>query len=160
MVLFFRGDFSFCFADSLSCRMAASATGSVPFSTSSSEKKGLFQRGEGKTGKNRAQTGGVCLWLKIHRNGINTINIFQFTTRPSGLVFPSCHPFLEKRYWSGTYNPFPQEQRRFWKPGQNIPLFQCIAILWWQWGHPELSQSWRTTVLTRHKAGTWRYFLR
>lgn len=40
MVLFFLGDFSFCFADSLNCRMAASATGSLPFNTSSSEKKG------------------------------------------------------------------------------------------------------------------------
>lgn len=74
MVLFFRGDFGFCFADSLSCRMAASATGSVPFSTSSSAKKGSFQRGGGKTGENRAETGRVCPGLKIHRNGITTIN--------------------------------------------------------------------------------------
>lgn len=36
MVLFFLGDFSFSFEDSLSCRMAASATGSEPFSTNSS----------------------------------------------------------------------------------------------------------------------------
>lgn len=36
MVLFFLGDFSFSFEDSLSCRMATSATGSEPFSTKSS----------------------------------------------------------------------------------------------------------------------------
>lgn len=36
--------------------MAASATGSVPFSTSSSAKKGSFQRGEGKTGRKKNQT--------------------------------------------------------------------------------------------------------
>lgn len=40
MVLFFRGDFSFSFEDSLSCRMATSATGSTPFSTSSSAGQG------------------------------------------------------------------------------------------------------------------------
>lgn len=39
MVLFFRGDFSFSFEDSLSCRMATSATGSDPFSTSSSARR-------------------------------------------------------------------------------------------------------------------------
>lgn len=60
MVLFFLGDFNFCFADSLNCRMAASATGSVPFSTSSSEKKALFQREERKIGKNRAKRGRLC----------------------------------------------------------------------------------------------------
>lgn len=48
MVLFFLGDFSFCFADSLNCRMAASATGSVPFNTNSSETKELFQKEEKK----------------------------------------------------------------------------------------------------------------
>lgn len=36
IVLFFRGDLSFSFEDSLSWRMATSATRSVPFSTSSS----------------------------------------------------------------------------------------------------------------------------
>lgn len=36
MVLFFRGDLTFSFEDSLSWRMATSATGSEPFSTSSS----------------------------------------------------------------------------------------------------------------------------
>lgn len=36
MVLFLTGDFSFCFADSWSCLMAASATGSVPFSINNS----------------------------------------------------------------------------------------------------------------------------
>lgn len=36
IVLLFRGDFSFSFEDSLSCRMATSATGSEPFNTSSS----------------------------------------------------------------------------------------------------------------------------
>ena len=36
IVLFFLGDLSFNFEDSLSCRMATSATGSAPFSTSSS----------------------------------------------------------------------------------------------------------------------------
>lgn len=36
MVLFFTGDLSFCLADWWSCRMAASATGSVPLSTSNS----------------------------------------------------------------------------------------------------------------------------
>lgn len=36
MVLFFRGGLSFSFEDSLSCRMATSATGSEPFSTNSS----------------------------------------------------------------------------------------------------------------------------
>lgn len=36
MVLFFLGEFSFSFEDSRSCRMATSATGSEPFSTSSS----------------------------------------------------------------------------------------------------------------------------
>lgn len=36
IVLFFRGDLSFSFEDSLSCRMATSATGSAPLSTSSS----------------------------------------------------------------------------------------------------------------------------
>lgn len=39
MVLFFRGDFSFSFEDSLSCRMATSATGSELFSTNSSARK-------------------------------------------------------------------------------------------------------------------------
>lgn len=36
MVLFFTGDLSFCLADWWSCLMAASATGSVPLSTSNS----------------------------------------------------------------------------------------------------------------------------
>lgn len=36
MVLFFTGDLSFCLADWWSCLMAASATGSVPLSISSS----------------------------------------------------------------------------------------------------------------------------
>ncbi len=39
MVLFLTGDLSFCFADSWSCLMAASATGSVPFNTNNSAGK-------------------------------------------------------------------------------------------------------------------------
>lgn len=39
MVLFLTGDLSFCLADSYSCLIAASATGSVPFSISSSEQE-------------------------------------------------------------------------------------------------------------------------
>lgn len=47
IVLFFRGDLSFSFEDSLSWRMATSATGSDPFSTNSSAGEGR-QRGVNK----------------------------------------------------------------------------------------------------------------
>lgn len=147
MVLFFRGDFSFCFADSLSCRMAASATGSVPFSTSSSEKKGLFQRGEGKTGKNRAQTGGVCLWLKIHRNGINTINIFQFTTRPSGLVFPLLSPIFGEKVLKWHLQPLSTRTKEVLEAWTKHPIISvhCYPVV-------TVGTSWVITVMKNHSS--------
>lgn len=60
MVLFFRGDFSFSFEDSLSCRMATSATGSEPFSTSSSARRkiALSSVAKLKGSKGTPRTGG------------------------------------------------------------------------------------------------------
>lgn len=66
IVLFFLGDFSFCFADSLSCRMATSATGSVPFNTSNSERKVLksITRNRDSKQKNFDQSRKLIVFLK------------------------------------------------------------------------------------------------
>lgn len=134
MVLFFLGDFSFCLADSLNCRMAASATGSLPFSISSSEKKALFQSEEKEQKKQReAELVLNFKFKEVRRNDVNTMcNIFQSTTKLLGLVFPFfsiwCTVSILQRNGRevALTNPCPSHSQYFGNPDQAANYFSTL----------------------------------
>lgn len=139
MVLFFLGDFSFCLADSLNCRMAASATGSLPFSISSSEKKALFQSEEKEQKKQReAELVLNFKFKEVRRNDINTMCnktfsnpppsywVLSFHSSQSGVQYPSYKETVEKLH----LQTHALHTHILWKPRPSSQLLQYIATLW------------------------------